>query len=74
MAAHARLMNEFTEDENGHNLMRWLKQLTLRDHRYDSNEIHNNSYFKLSHVTRKPVFGVCDQVRHKPACAATEAS
>ena len=23
---------------------------------------------------RKPVFGVSDQVRHKPACAATEAS
>ena len=28
----------------------------------------------MSHVTRKPDFGVCDQVRHKPACAATEAS
>ena len=28
----------------------------------------------LSLVTRKPVFGVCDLVRHKPACAATEAS
>ena len=25
-------------------------------------------------VTRKPVFGVSDQVRLKPACAATEAS
>ena len=24
-------------------------------------------------ITRKPVFGVCDQVRHKPACSATEA-
>ena len=23
---------------------------------------------------RKPVFGVCDQVRLKPACAATETS
>ena len=23
---------------------------------------------------RKPVFGVCDQGRHKPACTATEAS
>ena len=27
----------------------------------------------MSHVTRKPVFGVFDHVRHKPACAATEA-
>ena len=25
----------------------------------------------MSHVTRKPVFGVCDQGRHKSACAAT---
>ena len=25
-------------------------------------------------VTRKPVFEVCDQVRHKPACATTGAS
>ena len=28
----------------------------------------------MSHVTRKPVFGVFNQVRLKPACAATEAS
>ena len=28
----------------------------------------------MSPITRKPVFGVCDQVRHKPACPATEAS
>ena len=28
----------------------------------------------MSHVKRKPAFGVSDQVRHKPACAATEAS
>ena len=26
----------------------------------------------MSHVTRKPVFGVCDQVRLKPAWSATE--
>ena len=25
----------------------------------------------MSHVTVKPVFGVCDQVRLKPACSAT---
>ena len=28
----------------------------------------------MSLVTSKPVFGVFDQVRHKPACTATEAS
>ena len=27
---------------------------------------------KMSNVTRKPVFGVSDQVRHKPACNTTE--
>ena len=26
----------------------------------------------LSLVVRKPVFGVSDQVRHKPGCAATD--
>ena len=26
--------------------------------------------YNISHVTRKPFFGVCDQVRHKPACSA----
>ena len=28
----------------------------------------------MSHITRKSVFGVSDQVRLKPACSATEAS
>ena len=28
----------------------------------------------MSHVTRKPVFGVCDQLRLKPACSADETS
>ena len=37
---------------------------------------HNSSlktvkYF-MSYDARKPVFGVFDQVRHKPGCAATE--
>ena len=30
--------------------------------------------FHMSLVTRKPVFGVCDQVRLKLACLATETS
>ena len=30
--------------------------------------------FNTSHVMRKPVFGVCDLVRLKPASAAIEAS
>ena len=31
-----------------------------------------NIGFKMSLVVRKPVFGVSDQVRHKPVCAITE--
>ena len=31
------------------------------------------SFSNLNLVTRKPLFGVCDQVRLKPACLATEA-
>ena len=30
------------------------------------------SQIYLSPVVRKPVFGVSDQVRHKPGCTATE--
>ena len=33
-----------------------------------------NSLLVMSLVTRKPVFGVCDQVRLKPACSADETS
>ena len=28
----------------------------------------------MTHVTTKPVLGVCDQLRLKPACSATETS
>ena len=31
-----------------------------------------HEWVKLSHVTRKSVFGVCDQVRLKPACSADD--
>ena len=30
--------------------------------------------WEVSLVTRKPLFGVSDQIRLKPACSATEAS
>ena len=33
-----------------------------------------DSDYNLSLVTRKPVFGVCDKVRLKPACSATVTS
>ena len=38
-------------------------------------EIMSFRSFKVLHmslVVRKPVFGVFDQVRHKPGCTATE--
>ena len=46
MAAHARLKNEFTEDEKCHNLMTWLKcsleSVTTKQRVYTN----NSSYFK----------------------------
>ena len=30
--------------------------------------------YPLSHIMRQPVFGICDQVRLKPACSADETS
>ena len=45
----------------------------------DQGHINNNTslgarqeHFHMSLVMRKPVFGVSDQVRHKPGCAAKE--
>ena len=44
---------------------------------WDGSNIDGESYvpgWYLSLVTRKPVFRVCDQVRLKPTCSATETS
>ena len=35
--------------------------------------LQRNKQYYLSLVVRKPVFGVSDQVRHKPGCTITEA-
>ena len=35
---------------------------------------NSDSIVYMSPVTKKPVFGVFDQIRHKPTCAATEAT
>ena len=40
--------------------------------RNNDDPINVSIAFYLSLVTRKPVFGVCDQVRLKPACLADE--
>ena len=37
--------------------------------RWDCKSLH---FYDISHVVRKPVFGVSDQIRHKPVCTATE--
>ena len=36
--------------------------------------IHITIEIQLSHVTRKPAFGVCDQLRLEPACSAIDTS
>ena len=38
-----------------------------------TNRMPRSVFLLLSLVTRKPVFGVSQTIRHKPACAATEA-
>ena len=38
------------------------------------NAFSTGKYVRMSHITRKPIFRVCDQVRLKPACSATETS
>ena len=40
----------------------------------DSNNGSKFLLVDISHITRKPVFGVSDQVRLKPACSVREAS
>ena len=77
MAAHARLKNEFTEDEKCHNLMSWLIRLLFirltRLCKIEASSVHMHSHY-MSIVTRKPVFVVCDQDRLKPVCSAEEGS
>ena len=54
-----------------------LFQLLLQqNHKYHLCEKQNFTFGHhfMSHVTRKPVFGVCDQERLKPACSAIEDS
>ena len=41
---------------------------------YSSNFRLIQQFFHMSHVARKPVFKVSDQVRLKPACSTSEAS
>ena len=41
---------------------------------FNGNYCTGTHHSDMSHVTRKPVFGVFNQVRLKPACSATEAS
>ena len=61
MTGNPRLQEETPPNEN-HKITSYWKQ---------KNQLflHQNN---LSLILRKPVFGVSDQVRHKPGCTATE--
>ena len=72
MAAHARLNNEFTEDEKYHNLMSGFKYLTLNKRVHF--DIAHNIVKQNEPRHEKTCLRVCDQVRLKPACSAKEAS
>ena len=41
---------------------------------YVFHHYNTQTYLEMSQVTRTSVFGVCDQLRLKPACSATETS
>ena len=48
------------------------KKLPVRKLNYYYNGLKSLKY--MSHVTRKPVFGVWDQLRFRPACSVDESS
>ena len=46
-----------------------------REKAHDDNSLRDNAMEdRMSLVVRKPVFGVSNQVQHKPGCTATEES
>ena len=51
-----------------------IKTKALQVQKFQNFDVFMRDLSNVSLVMRKPVFGVCDQVRHKRACAATEAS
>ena len=52
----------------------WLSRPVEAEKRSSERLILINGGIHMSLVTRKPVFGVCDQVRRKPACSPTKTS
>ena len=59
----ARFLNFFTQKADEINGNKSLKE---------SQSLRKCDLCYMSLVVRKPVFGVSDQVRHKPGCTATE--
>ena len=58
MAAHARLKNEFTEDESYHNHMTWLILYTdlsnhVKNHKYDIHAVENKTKKKKKKKKKK---------------------
>ena len=55
-------------------LNQWFNDLQLDGAMHKQQTLFSNAHCiqKLSLVVRKPIFGVSDQVGHKPDCAATE--
>ena len=69
------LLNHVSQLGQYEQKMQLLKQelKKMQDiNRASENEVRVQKHTKeMSLVMRKPVFGVCDQVRLKPACSAT---
>ena len=47
---------------------------TINDHHHKTVDKLGTKLRKMSRDARKPVFGVSDQVQHKPACTSSEKS
>ena len=53
-------------------LLMYIKQYSEYPPKMTSQEFSVENHSNMSLVVRKPVFGVSDQVRHKPGCTVTE--
>ena len=64
LAVHMRLKNVFTEDEKS--IISWVSSI-MRTEILTDFEIKKEILKQMSHVTRKPVFAICEQQRRRSA-------
>ena len=65
-------MNEWMNEWMNERMNEWIDGWMTTERGFGV--MDNEVVYNISLIMRKPAFGVCDQVRLKPACSATEAS